>query len=55
MSASPAEPTTRRLFAGATSLLSQLADQTGLAEDLEAALGPGDARAVLSIAEFLVL
>jgi hypothetical protein len=55
MSASPAEPTTRRLFAGATSLLGQLADQTGLSEDLAAALGPTDAAAVLSIAEFLVL
>jgi hypothetical protein len=54
MSAGPAQPAARRLFAGATSLLAQIADQTGLTEDLEAALG-ADAAAVLSIAEFLVL
>jgi hypothetical protein len=55
MSAGPAQPAARRLFAGATSLLTQVADQTGLAEDLAAALGADDAGAVLSIAEFLVL
>ncbi|MDR2373264.1 MAG: hypothetical protein LBD77_04035, partial [Bifidobacteriaceae bacterium] len=51
----PARPTSRRLFAGATSLLTQLADQTGLAADLASALGDERGRAVLSVAEFLVL
>jgi hypothetical protein len=55
MRASPAAPTSRRLFTGATSLLTQLADQAGLAEDLAAALGEEDAKAVLSLAQFLVL
>ena len=55
MRASPATPASRRLFTGATSLLTQLAEQTGLAEDLETAFGQDGAKAFLSIAEFLVL
>jgi hypothetical protein len=55
MAASPADPTARRLLCGATALLGQLAEQTGLADDLAAALGPDDAKAALSIAEFLIL
>ena len=53
--AGASSPEARRVFAGATHLLGGLADQTGLAEDLEAVLGPGRAAAVGAFAQFLAV
>jgi hypothetical protein len=47
-------PTATRLFAGATHLLSEVADQTGVSQDLETALGPDRAAAVEAFAQFLI-
>ena len=47
-------PATSRLFAGATYLLSQLAAQIGLDQDLAGALGEPASQAVVSFAQFLI-
>ena len=47
-------PTSTRLFAGATHLLSEIADQTGVSQDLATAVGPERAAAVEAFAWFLI-
>ena len=47
-------PSTTRLFTGATHLLGEVADQTGVSHDLETALGPDRAAAVEAFAQFLI-
>ena len=52
--ARPSAPTSTRLFAGATHLLGEIADQTGVSQDLETVLGAERAVAVEAFAQFLI-